>query len=85
MGFDWGPLRGNCSGIVPRCSGTTRISTFTRLPGGTLTASGKNVSVANGIVVAVKVGTGIFEGATGPIDIAPSSIHEAIFTLKLPA
>jgi hypothetical protein len=85
MGFAWGPLKGNCSGIVPRCRGTTTINTFTRLPGGTLTAGGKNVSVANGILVSVKIGTGIFKGATGTIDIAPSSVHEAIFTLRLPA
>lgn len=85
MGFEWGPLKGDCSSFVPRCDGTTNISTYTRLPEGTLTASGKNVSVANGIVVPVTVGTGLFKGATGTIDIAPNSIHEAVFSLTLPA
>jgi hypothetical protein len=85
MGFEWGPLRGNCSSFVPRCAGTTTIHTVTRLPGGTLTAGGKNVSVANGIVVPVEVGTGIFKGARGTVEIAPASAHEAVFTLLLPA
>jgi hypothetical protein len=85
MGFEWGPLRGNCSSFVPRCAGTTTINTFTRLPGGTLTAGGKNVSVSNGIVVRVTVGTGVFKGAKGTIDIAPDSAREAVFSLLLPA
>jgi hypothetical protein len=85
MGFAWGPLRGNCSSFVPRCDGTTTIRTFTRLPGGTLTAGGKNVSVSNGIVVPVRLGTGIFKGAKGTIDIAPASVREAVFSLQLPA
>ncbi len=85
MGFEWGPLKGNCSSFVPRCAGTTTINTFTRLPGGTLTAGGKNVSVANGIIVPVQLGTGFFKGARGTIDIAPAAAHEAVFTLTLPA
>jgi hypothetical protein len=85
MGFEWGPLKGNCSSFVPRCDGTTNVNTFTSLPGGTLTAGGKHVSVSNGIILAVKVGTGIFKGAKGTIDIAPASAHEAVFTLTLPA
>ena len=85
MGFEWGPLKGNCSSFVPRCDGTTNVNTFTRLPGGTLTAGGKHLSVSNGIIVPVKVGTGVFKGAKGTIDIAPASAHEAVFTLTLPA
>ena len=65
MGFEWGPLKGNCSSFVPRCDGTTNINTFTRLPGGTLTAGGKNVSVTNGIIVPVELGHRDLQGRQG--------------------
>ena len=85
MEFNWGPLNGNCSSSAAGCSGTTNINTFTKLPGGTLTAGGQNVSLSKGIVVPIQSGTGIFKGATGSIDIAPASIAEDVFNLKLPA
>jgi hypothetical protein len=85
MEFNWGPLNGSCTTSGSGCSGTTNITTFTKLPGGTLTAGGKNVSLSKGIIVPVTIGTGIFKGATGTIDIAPSSVAEDVFNLKLPA
>ena len=84
MEFTWGPLNGSCSSSAGGCSGTTNISTFTKLPGGTLTAGGKNVSLSKGIIVPIQTGTGIFKGATGSIDIAPASIAEDVFNLTLP-
>ena len=85
MEFNWGPLNGSCTTSGSGCSGTTNITTFTKLPGGTLTAGGKNVSLSKGIIVPVTVGTGIFKGATGTINIAPASEAEDVFNLKIPA
>jgi len=85
MAFDWGPLKGACSTSASGCNGTTNINTLTKLPGGTLTAGGKNVSLSKGIVVPVVNGTGIFKGATGSIQIAPASVAEDVFNLTLPS
>lgn len=85
MEFNWGPLNGNCSSSAAGCSGTTNINTFTKLPGGTITAGGQHVSLSKGIVVPIQNGTGIFKGATGSIDIAPAATAEDIFNLVLPA
>ena len=85
MEFNWGPLNGNCSSSVAGCSGTTTINTFTKLPGGTLTAGGQHVSLSKGIIVPIVNGTGIFKGATGSIDIAPSAVAEDVFSITLPA
>jgi hypothetical protein len=84
MSFTWGPLNGSCSTAAVGCSGTTTITTLTRLPGGTITAGAKNVSLSNGIVVPVESGTGIFKGVTGRISIAPGDIPIEVFTLVLP-
>ena len=85
MAFTWGPLNGSCSTAAASCSGTTTISTLTRLPGGTITAGAVDVSLAKGIVVPVQGGTGIFKGVTGKISIAPSDVAVDIFELTLPA
>jgi hypothetical protein len=84
MAFTWGPLNGSCSTAAASCSGTTNISTLTRLPGGTITAGGSNVSLATGIVIPVEGGTGIFEGVKGKIEIAPQGVAVDVFELILP-
>jgi hypothetical protein len=56
----------------------------TKLPGGTITAGGKNVSLAHGLIVPIESGTGIFKGASGSIAIAPAGVAEDVFTIKLP-
>jgi hypothetical protein len=84
MAFDWGPLNGQCSSSATGCNGTTNLSTVTRLPGGTITAGGKNLSLAKGLIVPVQSGTGIFKGATGTISIAPAGVAEDVFKLTLP-
>jgi hypothetical protein len=84
MSFTWGPLNGSCSTTAASCSGTTNISTITRLPGGTITAGANAVSLANGIVVPVQGGTGIFKGAKGRISIAPQDVAIDVFQLVLP-
>jgi hypothetical protein len=85
MAFNWGPLSGSCSSSASSCNGTTNINTVTKLPGGTITAGGNHVSLSKGIVVPVQSGTGVFKGATGTIAIAPASVAEDVFTLRLPA
>jgi hypothetical protein len=84
MSFLWGPLKGECSSSAASCEGTTNIQTVTRLPGGTITAGGKNVSLASGIVVPIQSGTGIFKGVTGSIQIAPLGVAVDIFRLVMP-
>jgi hypothetical protein len=85
MAFTWGPLQGSCSSSAASCEGTTNIQTLTRLPGGTITAGGENVSLSSGIVVPVTSGTGIFKGVKGSIQIAPLGVAVDIFHLKMPA
>jgi hypothetical protein len=85
MSFNWGPLNGACSSSAASCDGTTNIQTVTRLPGGTITAGGSNVSLASGIVVPVESGTGIFKGVKGSIQIAPLGVAVDIFKLVMPA
>ena len=84
MSFLWGPLMGACSSSVASCEGTTNIQTVTRLPGGTISAGGKNVSLASGIVVPIQSGTGIFRGVKGSIQIAPLGVAVDIFHLVMP-
>jgi hypothetical protein len=85
MSFNWGPLNGSCSSSAAGCSGTTNLQTITKLPGGTITAGGKNVSLAKGLIVPVVSGTGIFKGVGGSIAIAPGLDPEDVFKLTLPA
>ena len=85
MSFLWGPLKGACSSSAASCEGTTNIQTVTRLPGGTITAGGKNVSLASGIVVPIQSGTGIFKGVKGTIQIAPLGVAVDIFHLVMPS
>jgi hypothetical protein len=84
MAFTWGPLNGSCSTTAAECSGTTNLQTLTRLPGGTITATGVNVSLAKGLVVPIQSGTGIFKGVTGSINIAPQGVAQDVFHLKMP-
>ena len=83
MLFTWGPLKGSCSTTAASCTGTPNLQTVTRLPGGTITANGTNIPVANGLVVAVQGGTGIFKGVRGTISIAPQGVAEDVFNLKM--
>lgn len=84
MKFTWGPLKGVCSSNAAECNGTTNILTLTRLPGGTITANGINVSLSKGIIVPVQSGTGIFKGVTGTVYVAPAGEHVDVFKLNMP-
>ncbi len=84
MAFMWGPLKGgSCSTAAASCSGTTNLETTTRLPGGTITANGINISLTHGLVVPIQSGTGIFKGVTGTVDIAPNGAAVDVFKLTL--
>ena len=84
MKFTWGPLKGACSSNAAECSGTTNILTLTRLPGGTITANGINVSLSKGIIIPVQSGTGIFKGVKGTVYVAPAGEHVDVFKLTMP-
>jgi hypothetical protein len=84
MAFTWGPLNGSCSTNAASCSGTTNILTLTKLPGGTITANGLNVSLSKGIIVPIQSGTGIFKGVKGTIYIAPNDVAEDVFKIVMP-
>ena len=84
MAFTWGPLTARAARPLAECSGTTNLLTVTRLPGGTITANGQNVSLSHGLVVPIQSGTGIFKGVTGSISIAPQGVAQDVFHLKMP-
>ncbi len=84
MAFAWGPLHGAFSTSAAECSGTTNLQTLTKLPGGTITANGTNISLSHGLVVSIQSGTGIFKGVTGSIEIAPQGVAQDVFHLKMP-
>ena len=66
MAFMWGPLKGgSCSTAAASCSGTTNLETTTRLPGGTITANGINISLTHGLIVPIQSGTGHLQGRHG--------------------
>ncbi|HEX4521183.1 MAG TPA: hypothetical protein VH063_16495 [Gaiellaceae bacterium] len=84
MAFMWGPLKGgSCSTAAASCSGTTNLETTTKLPGGTITANGINISLTHGLVVPIQGGTGIFKGVKGTIDIAPDGNAVDVFKLVM--
>jgi hypothetical protein len=77
-------LSGNCA-AAGGCSGTTDITTFTHLPGGTITAASKKVPLGKRpFVVAVQSGTGAFAGAKGSVLIAPGGDAKQSYVLTLP-
>ena len=84
MQFMWGPLTGACSTNAAECNGTTNILTLTRLPGGTITANGTDVSLSHGIILPIQSGTGIFKGVTGKVYVAPAGAHVDVFKLNMP-
>ncbi len=84
MAFMWGPLQGgSCSTAAASCSGTTNLETTTKLPGGTITANGKNISLSHGLIVPIQSGTGIFKGVRGTVDIAPNGAAVDVFKLVM--
>ena len=63
--------------------GTTNLDTVTKLPDGTITANGRNVSLGKlPYVVPIRGGTGAFAGAGGTVSIAPSGSAQEIYKLR---
>jgi hypothetical protein len=83
MEFTW-KLHGVCSSSAASCSGTADLVTVTKLPGGTISAAGKGLSISKGFIVPIQSGTGTFKGVSGTIDIAPNGQAEDVFNLTLP-
>jgi hypothetical protein len=84
MTFSW-TFHGACSTSGAGCTGTSDMDTLTKLPGGTITASGTNVPLSRfPFVVPIQKGTGRFAGASGSIAIAPAGNAESIYKIRLP-
>jgi hypothetical protein len=84
MTFTW-DFRGACSSTGAGCKGTSDMDTITKLPGGTITADGKDVPLSHlPFLVPIQKGTGRFAGATGSIAIAPAGHAESIYKITLP-
>ena len=82
MSFSY-TFAGLCSTSGSGCTGTTNLDTVTKLPDGTITASGRNVSLGKlPYVVPIRGGTGVFAGASGTVSIAPSGSAQEIYKLR---
>jgi hypothetical protein len=77
-------LHGTCSSTGESCRGTADITTSTRLPGGTITASGKAIPLHVPFLVPIRSGTGRYAGATGVVQVAPNGAPRNIYKIKLP-
>jgi hypothetical protein len=77
-------LHGSCAANGNGCSGTVDITTTSKLPGGTLTASIKGTKIRQPFVVKIKSGTGRFKGAKGTIVIAPDGAARNVYNIRLP-
>jgi hypothetical protein len=77
--------RKQCPSSQVRCVATADFDTVSTLPGGTVLASGKSISIsAPTITIPVTGGTGRYAGATGTVTISPSSRKLSTYQLELP-
>jgi hypothetical protein len=73
-----------CSALGPLCAATADFQTVTSFPGGSLLASGQQISIASPtITIPVLGGTGIYAGARGTVTISPSELKIATYRLEL--
>jgi hypothetical protein len=78
-------IRKQCTSFSPRCHATADFTTVTMLPGGTVKAGGRSISIANPeIVIPVTGGTGRYKGARGTVSISPTSEKLNTYRLRLP-
>jgi len=78
-------IRKQCTSFGKTCIATADFETVTTLPGGTVIANGKAVSIAQpSITIPVAGGTGRFAGARGTVTISPSSTKTSTYNLSLP-
>jgi hypothetical protein len=84
MEFSYTP-RNQCPSAARACVATADFDTVSMLPGGTVLASGKSISISNPtITIPVTGGTGRYAGATGTVTISPSSRKLSTYELELP-
>ena len=78
-------IRKQCMSFSPKCVATADFTTVTTLPGGTVRAGGKGISIAYPeIVIPVTGGTGRYKGAHGTVSISPTSEKLSTYRLRLP-
>src|SRR6185437_13339946 len=78
-------IRRQCTSFEQTCVASADFETLTTLPGGTVTAAGKRISIARPtIVIPVVGGTGRYAGAHGTVTISPMSTKLSTFHLVLP-
>jgi hypothetical protein len=84
MRFEY-TIRKQCTSFTKTCVATADFETVTTLPGGTVTANGKALSIARPwITIPVVSGTGRYAGAHGTVTISPSSTKTSTYKLTLP-
>jgi hypothetical protein len=78
-------IRRQCAAFGPLCDATADFATVSALPGGTLIAGGRAISIAyQTITIPVIGGTGRYAGARGTVTISPSSRKVSVYRLELP-
>ena len=78
-------IRKQCASFAPTCVATADFETVTTLPGGTVVAGGKSISIASrNIRIPVLGGTGRYRGATGTVTISPTSTEISTYRLMVP-
>jgi hypothetical protein len=78
-------IRRQCTAFSKKCVATADFHTVTTLPGGTVRAGGRSISIASpSIRIPVTGGTGRFENARGYVTISPSSTRLSTYVLTLP-
>jgi hypothetical protein len=78
-------IRRQCRAFTKSCVATADFHTVTTLPGGTVLADGKAISIATPeIRIPVTGGTGRFRGARGLVTISPASTRISTYRLTVP-
>jgi hypothetical protein len=78
-------IRKQCAAFGGSCQSTADFHTLSDLPGGTVTAEGKSISISRQtITIPVVGGTGRYAGARGTVTISPASTKLSTYRLKLP-
>jgi Dirigent-like protein len=78
-------IRKQCTSFTRTCVATADFDAVTTLPGGTVVADGKRISISGQtITIPVVGGTGRYKGARGTVTISPTVTKLSTYTLTLP-
>jgi hypothetical protein len=78
-------IRRQCTSFRRRCVATADFDTVTTLPGGTVIANGRGISIAHPMIdIPVVGGTGRYRGVRGSVAISPTSSKVSTYRLTLP-